>query len=354
MTQYIIRRLLLLPVIIVGVTMMIFAMLSFLSPAERAALYIRDIPRNERAMDGVIKRYGLNDPIPVQYWHWMVGRNDPDTGKPVGGILRGDFGYSRTGNQMVIDLIKRRFPATIELTLYSIIPILGVGIWLGIIAAVNHNKPIDQFARIFSIVGYSFPTFVFGLLVLMFLYVQLGWFPPGRTSDWATAVLDNPTFKHFTSLITIDALLNGRFDVFLDALRHMVLPVLTLSYVNWASFLRVTRSSMLETLRQDYVITARAKGVRESDVVNKHARPNALIPVATLGGLMVAGLLGGVVITETIFEYPGIGSAAGAAAATLDVITVLAFTLMTSAILVIANLIVDVLYAFLDPRVRLA
>jgi peptide/nickel transport system permease protein len=111
---------------------------------------------------------------------------------------------------------------------------------------------------------------------------------------------------------------------------------------------------MLETLRQDYVVTARSKGVKEEDVVNKHARPNALIPVATLGGIMVASLLGGVVITETIFEYPGIGSAAGAAAATLDVITVLAFTLMTSGILVVANLIVDVMYAFLDPRVRLA
>ncbi len=354
MTQYIIRRLLLLPVILIGVTMLIFLMLSQLSPAERAALYVRDIPKNERVMDGIIKRYGLNDPIPVQYWHWLVGKEDPESGTTVGGILRGDFGYSRTGNQMVIDLIKRRFPATLELTLYSIIPIIGIGVWLGIQAAVNHNKPIDQFARIFSIVGYSFPTFVFGLLVLMFLYVQLGWFPPGRTSDWATAVISLPSFHHYTSLLTIDALLNGRFDVFLDALRHMVLPILTLSYVNWASFLRVTRSSMLETLRQDYVITARAKGLKEDSVINKHARPNALIPVATLGGIMVAQLLGGVVITETIFEFPGIGSAAGQAAATLDVVTVLAFTLMTSAILVSANLIVDVMYAFLDPRVRLA
>jgi len=354
MTQYIIRRLLLLPVILIGVTIMIFLMLSRLSPAERAALYVRDIPKNERMMDGIIKRYGLNDPIPLQYWHWLVGRKDTETGETKGGILRGDFGYSRTGNQEVSSLIKRRFPATIELTLFSILPILGIGVWLGIIAAVNHNKLIDQVARVFSIIGYSFPSFVFGLLVLMFFYVQLGWFPPGRVSDWATAIIDSPMFKSYTSLVTIDALLNGRFDIFLDALRHMVLPIITLSYINWASFLRVTRSSMLETLRQDYVVTARAKGVKENDVVNHHARPNALIPVATLGGLLIAGLLGGVVITETIFEYPGIGSAAGSAAANLDVITVLAFTLMTAGILVLANLIVDVLYAILDPRVRLA
>jgi peptide/nickel transport system permease protein len=354
MTRYIIRRLLLLPIILLGVTVMVFAMLSFLKPAERAALYVRELPKNERMMDGIIKRYGLNDPVYVQYWHWLVGRKDAETGKNVGGILRGEFGYSRTGNQTVLSLIQRRFPATVELALYAIVPIIGIGIWLGILAAVNHNKLIDQITRVFAIVGYSFPTFVFGLLVLMFLYVQLGWFPPGRLSDWATAAVSLPSYHNYTSLVTVDALLNGRLDIFLDGLRHMVLPILTLSYVNWATFLRVTRSSMLETLRQDYVITARAKGVRENDVVNKHARPNALIPVATLGGLMVASLLGGVVITETIFEYPGIGSAAGAAAATLDVITVLAFTLMTSFILVIANLIVDVMYAFLDPRVRLA
>ncbi len=354
MGRYIVRRLLLLPIILIGVTMMVFAMLSFLKPAERAALYVRELPKNERMMDGIIKRYGLNDPVYVQYWHWMVGRKDAETGQYAGGILRGDFGYSRTGNQTVVSLIQRRFPATVELALYAIFPIIGVGIWLGILAAVNHNKLIDQITRVFAIIGYSFPTFVFGLLVLMFLYVQLGWFPPGRLSNWATAVVSLPTYHNYTNLVTVDALLNGRFDVFLDGLRHLVLPILTLSYVNWATFLRVTRSSMLETLRQDYVVTARAKGVKESDVVNKHARPNALIPVATLGGLMVAGLLGGVVITETIFEYPGIGSAAGTAAATLDVITVLSFTLMTSFILVLANLIVDVMYAFLDPRVRLA
>jgi peptide/nickel transport system permease protein len=334
--------------------MMIFGMLSFLKPGERAALYVRELPKNERMMDGIIKRYGLNDPVPMQYWHWLVGRKDAETGKYVGGILRGEFGYSRTGNQTVADLIKRRFPATIELTLYSIVPIIGIGVWLGIQAAVHHNSWIDQTARVFSIVGYSFPTFVFGLLVLMFFYVQLGWFPPGRLSDWAGAAISLPGYHQYTSLVTIDALLNGRFDIFLDGLRHLVLPIITLSYVNWASFLRVTRSSMLETLRQDYVVTARAKGVKEHDVVNKHARPNALIPVATMGGMTVAAMLGGVVFTETIFEYPGIGSAAGQAAATLDVITVLSFTLMTAGILVVANLIVDIMYAFLDPRVRLA
>jgi peptide/nickel transport system permease protein len=354
MTQYIIRRLLILPIILTGVTILIFAMLSFLSPADRAALYVRDIPKTEAVMQGIIKRYGLDQPIYVQYWYWLVGRKDSLTGQISGGILRGDFGYSRSASEMVADLIKQRFPATVELALYAIIPIIVVGVWLGIQAAVNHNKPIDQAARVFSIIGYSFPTFVFGLLMLMIFYAQLHWFPSGRLSDWANAVVMSPEFHSYTHLISIDGILNGRFNITLDVWRHLFLPVLTLSYVSWASFLRVTRSSMLETLRQDYVVTARSKGLKERDVVNQHARPNALIPVATIGGLQVAALLGGVVFTETIFDYPGIGSAAANAAGNLDVITVLAFTLLTGLILIVSNLVVDVLYALLDPRVRLA
>jgi peptide/nickel transport system permease protein len=353
MTQYIIRRLLVLPVILIGVTILIFGMLQFLSPEQRSALYVRDIPKNASMMDSIIRRYGLKDPVYVQYWHWLVGREDKESGEVVGGILRGEFGYSRSAATPVIDVIKRRFPATIELALWAIIPILAVGIWLGIIAAVNHNKLIDQVARVFSIVGYSFPTFVFGLLMLMYFYANLRLFPVGRISDWANAVISSSGFVHYTNLITVDSIINGRMDIFLDALRHLVLPVITLSYVSWALFLRITRSSMLETLRQEYITTARAKGLEERVVVNKHALPNALIPVVTMGGLQVASLLGGVVFTETIFNFPGIGSAAAQAAATLDVITVLAFTLLTASILILANLVVDVLYAVLDPRVRL-
>ena len=134
----------------------------------------------------------------------------------------------------------------------------------------------------------------------------------------------------------------------------MVLPILTLSYISWATFLRVTRSSMLETLRMEYVTTARAKGVQERNVINKHARPNAMIPVVTLAGFQVVGLLGGVVITETVFNYPGIGQAAATAAQNLDVVTVLGFALFNGLILIVSNLAVDILYAVVDPRVRLS
>lgn len=354
MTTYIIRRLLLVPFLLFGVSVLIFGMLQFLSPIERVALYTRDVPKNDNMIPGLIKRYCLDCPIHIQYWNWLVGTKDPITGERRGGILYGDFGWSKTTSQPVVKLIERRFPNTLDLTLWAVGPVILVGIWLGVQAAVHHNGLIDQAARIFSIIGTSFPTFVFGLLMLMIFYANLQWFPPGRLSDDMTQVFNSGGFRHYTSLLTIDALLNGRFDVFLDALRHMFLPILTLSYISWATFLRVTRGSMLETLRQEYVTTARAKGLPERDVIYKHARPNAMLPVVTLAGFTVVGLMGGVIITETVFDYPGIGSAAAQASVQLDVITVLGFAMFNGLILIVANLVVDVLYAVVDPRVRLS
>ncbi len=278
---------------------------------------------------------------------------DPVTGERDGGILYGDFGYSRTASQPVIDIVRERFPNTVDLALWTIYPMLSIGIWMGVQAAVNQNKFFDQAARVYSIVGTSFPTFVFGLLLLMLLYAKAGWFMPGKQSNWVTALIYSGELKQYTHLLTIDAILNLRFDVLWDALRHMIMPIITLSYINWATFVRVTRSSMLETLRQDYVVTARAKGLKEKDVINNHARPNAMLPVVTLAGSSIVGLLGGVVITETVFNYPGIGKAAADAAAQLDVVTILGLAIFTGTILIITNLIVDVIYAFIDPRVRL-
>ena len=153
---------------------------------------------------------------------------------------------------------------------------------------------------------------------------------------------------------TVDAILNLRFDIFLDAARHLVLPVITLCYIQWALLLKVTRSSMLESLRQDYVRTARAKGLAEGVVINRHVRKNALIPVVTVAGFTVVGLLNGVVITETVFNYPGIGSAVASAAVSLDLLTVLGFVLFNATLLIVINLLIDILYAYLDPRVRLS
>jgi peptide/nickel transport system permease protein len=289
----------------------------------------------------------------VQYWHWLVGIKDITTGETTGGVLRGDLGYSRTGRLPVADLIALRLPATVELALWSALPIIGGGIILGVIAALYHNKFIDQVIRVFVTIGWSFPTFVFGLLLLLILYAKLRWLPPGRLSDPISAVVSSAGFHEYTHMYTIDGLLNLRFDVFWDALRHLIMPIVTLSYVIWAQILRVTRSAMLETLRQDYITTARSKGLSERLTIFRHAFRNALIPVVTLGGLMVVNLLNGVVVTEIIFDYPGMGSAAARAAGSLDALAVLGFVLFGGFVLIVANVVVDMLYAVIDPRIRL-
>lgn len=342
MGRYIIRRLLILPIVLVGLSFIIFGMISFLDPAERASLYLTQPPKTQAALNQLITKYGLDQPLPIQYWNWLDR------------TLHGDLGYSKTAQQPVMSAIASFFPATLELALWSFIPIIVIGVWLGMLAATHQDKPIDQVTRIFSIIGYSFPTFVFGLLMLMIFYATLQWFPPGRLSQWASMIVDLPSYHQFTGMNTVDSLLNGRVDIFFDALRHLFLPALTLCYIQWALILRVTRSSMLDVIRQDYVTVARAKGLRERDVINRHARPNAMIPVATIGGLLLFGLMNGVIITETVFNYRGMGFWIAQSALQLDVISVLGVTLFEGAILVLANLVVDVMYAYLDPRIRLA
>jgi ABC-type dipeptide/oligopeptide/nickel transport system permease component len=357
MYTYILRRLLLMPLLLFGVTVLLFLMIAMLPVDAQLALYLRDLPKTPKQAETLIKRYDLDKNVIIRYGNWLFGKEGEDVNGNVqirGGILRGDFGWSKSGSDTIANIIARRFPATLELALWAIVPIIVVGVWMGVTAAVKHNKWQDQLLRVFSIVGWSFPSFVVGLLLLMIFYARLQWFPPGRLSDWATIVVNSEAFVRYTGLNTIDAIFNGRLDIFFDAGRHLVLPIITLAYIQWALLLKITRSSMLESLRQDYVNTARAKGLLEKVVVNRHARPNALIPVVTIGGATVVGLLNGVIITETIFNYPGIGSVAAQAAIQLDMLTVLGLTLFTGIILLVGNLVVDILYAVVDPRVRLS
>lgn len=341
MLRYIIRRLLVLPIVIVGLSLLIFGMLQLLDPVERAALYVTNIPKTPEALQAIIDKYGLDQPIYVQYWHWITN------------IAHGDLGWSKTAQMPVSKAIATYFPATLELAIWSFLPIIIIGTWLGVQAAIHHDSIIDHAARVFSIIGYSFPTFVFGLLVLMIFYANLQWFPPGRLSDWASAIVYSPQFHRYTGMNTFDALLNLRINVFLDAIRHLFLPALTLAYVDWALILRVTRSSVLNVVQQDYVRTARAKGMDEERVVSRHILPNALIPVATIGGLLLVGLLNGVVITETVFNYHGMGLFAATAALNFDAVSVLGIAMLAGSLLVFANLAVDILYSYLDPRIRL-
>ncbi|MBI3461202.1 ABC transporter permease, partial [Candidatus Acetothermia bacterium] len=289
----------------------------------------------------LIEKYGLNDPMPVQYFRWLSE------------LVRGNLGWSQTAQTSVMDGIRERFPSTFELSLLALMPVIFVAIWLGILSAVHHNRLLDHFLRFLAITGYSFPPFVVGILLLMVFYGIVQWFPPGQLSFWAERVAYGQDFVHYTGMYTVDALLNKRPDIFWDALRHLLLPVLTLAYGFWAGLLRVTRSSMLEALRKDYITTARAKGLSERVVIHKHARRNALISVATVSGAIVIGLLGGVVIIETIFGLKGLGQWAAEATVQLDVPAVLGVTMLGTATVVLGNLFVDLLYTWIDPRIRL-
>ena len=344
MTAYIIRRLLLLPLVVAGVSVLIFSLMMLMSPFSRLAVYITDpdaLKQGPDQLNEMVEALGLNDPPWVQYGRWMSG------------VLHGNFGWSESARQPVLRAIVTLFPASAELSLFAAFPVIFLGIWLGKISAVHQDTLTDHISRISAIVGWSFPTFVFGILALMIFYAVLGWFPPGRLALSASRIVHSDAFTSYTGMHTIDAILNGNLFVLVDALRHLVLPVITLAYVSWAMILRLMRSSMLETLRQDYVTTARSKGLTERVVINKHAQRNALLPVTTVAGLMVANLLNGVVVVETVFNFRGLGAFAASAAVQLDMPSILGFSLFNGILLVITNLIVDVMYAFFDPRVRL-
>jgi ABC-type dipeptide/oligopeptide/nickel transport system permease component len=347
MWAYIVRRLIFLPFLWLGVTLLIFALLQPLGPYQRLALYTQQNPESmslrlrPEEMQRLINKYGLNDPFYVQYAKWLQQ------------VLRGNLGWSKTAQAPVTVAIRQRLPTTLELTLLALGPMLLGAIFLGIYSAVHYRQPADHIIRGVTIAGYSLPTFVFAIFALLVFYGYLAWFPPGRLSLDLEQVAANPElFRRITGLMTIDGLLNARPDVSLDALRHMVLPVITLAYISWAGLTQVTRSAMLGAMGQEYVTTARAKGVPERQVIYKHARRNAMIPVTTISVSAAVGLLLGVFITETVFNIKGIGSLAVQAATTFDVPTVLGVALFSSSLIVLGNLVADILYTVVDPRIR--
>ena len=338
---YIVRRLLLLIPVLFGVTLLIFGLLQMFSPIERAALYITD-PKQFADLPNIIAKYGLDQPVWIQYGNWM---NE---------IFHGNLGWSRVVSKPVVDAIIDFLPATLELALFATPLIILGGIYLGTKAAAHKDKPLDHATRFGAIVGWSLPTFWLGLILLMVFYGYFsGSLPPERLSTDTNIFVNSAEFTRFTKVNTIDAILNGNLWVFGDALRHLILPVITLTIVNLAFIMRLMRSSMLETMGKSYIITARAKGLAENIVVNKHARRNALIPVLTVSGFIFAAIVNGVVITETIFNYKGLGWWTWQSAVRLDVPSVLGFALFNAVLFVFTNLLVDLYYTRLDPRIRL-
>jgi ABC-type dipeptide/oligopeptide/nickel transport system permease component len=339
--SYIIRRLLLLIPVLFGITLFIFAITMLFTPMQRATLYVTD-PRQMRDAAEIIQKYGLNRPFYMQYGTWLNQ------------VLHGNLGWSNVVSMPVGQAIWHYLPATLELAIFACPLIILLGIFLGTRAAAHKDKPIDHGTRVLAILGWSLPTFWLGLLLIMIFYGYFaGLLPPSRLSTMMQLFVDSAAFHRYTHINTIDAILNLNGTVLLDALRHLILPVITISVVNVAFIMRLMRSSMLESLGKGYVLTARAKGLPERMVVNKHARRNALIPVITVSGYLFAGLASGAVITETIFSFKGIGWWAWQSAFRLDIPSVLGFAMFTGVVFVLINLVVDILYTRVDPRVRL-
>lgn len=340
MLRFIIRRLLLLPLVVLGVTFLLFLLTQRLSPEMRASLYVKD-PRQMGALEEVIRQYGLRDNVFKQYGRWLKN------------IAKGDLGYSPSANMPVARAIKEYLPATIQLSVLTILLVVFFGVWFGASSAVHKDKWQDNVARFISVGGFSLPIFVLGLLLLMLFYGKLGWFSTGGYSVQTDMLIHAPSFHHYTGFLLIDSLLNGNLKVFADVFSHLVLPAVTLCIGSFALMVRVMRSSMLEELNKEYVRTARAKGLSEYQVIYKHAGKNAIIPVITLASIQFIRLLGGTVIVETIFDYPGIGRFGVIAAQQLDIAGILGFSLMVAVLFVLGNLLSDILYTAVDPRIRL-
>lgn len=338
MLNFTIRRLIQIPVVMLILSVLVIGLTQLLTPEQRAAPYIRSEQQAAR-LEQIIDERGLRDPFPVQYSRWFSN------------VVQGDLGFSKASNKEVVATIQERLPNTIELALLTAIPILLLSIWLGTLSALHKDKLIDQILRVVVVLGYSLPTFVLGIVLLAVFYAYLGWLPGAGQLEIINqfAVGD---MQRYTGMMTVDAALNGRWDIAWDALRHMILPAVTLLIVLSANLVKVMRNSMLEVLTSDYVRTARAKGLSSRVVNGKHARRNALLPIVTLGGFLVINLLGGSIITETIFAYPGIGQWFVQAALQLDIAGVLGFTLLSAMLVVIMSTAVDILYGVIDPRVR--
>jgi peptide/nickel transport system permease protein len=343
---YVLRRLLVIPVVIFLVTLILFSLMWQLPLELRARIYVPHtdrflLPEEEAALvERAIRIHGLDKPWPVQYVNWLRL------------LAVGNWGYSPVWQQSVLEGLLQRLPATIELVLVSMIPCVALSLSLGSLSARYRGHLPDHVIRAATFAGWAFPSFILGLMLMNVLYAWLGWFPPGRLSVSASAILHSDQFHAYTGMHTIDALLNLDLRMFWDALRHLFLPAVSLGLAEWALLTRIMRSSMLDVLRQDFVTTARSKGVPERRVFDLHVRRNALLPVISTGGTAVSMLMGGVVVIESVFSINGVGRAAADAMLGADVPVAVGFSIFTCTVTVLASLVADMLYAFADPRAR--
>ncbi|MDJ0829850.1 MAG: ABC transporter permease [Desulfobacterales bacterium] len=342
MLPFIIRRFFFLIFVLFGVSVLIFGILMTFSPERRAAAYVTT-PQQAKDIPKIIKQFGLDDPFYHQYFRWIKE------------VAKGNLGWSLVAARPVGEAFWRYFPVTLEMNLFAAPIVIFFGIWLGSVSGIHRDTWVDHSTRIFAIIGWSLPTFLFALILLMVFYGYFQAFSPGVLSDELTLfIIDNPDkFTPYTGMYTIDGILNGRLDIALDGLHHLVLPIITYVIVVVALNMRVMRSGIIEELSKDYVLTARAKGADNKTVNFKHARRNALLPVVTVAGQLVALSMEGSVSVEVVYNRHGIGWWLAESATQLDMPVLMCICLFMGVVFVITNLILDIMYAVIDPRIRL-
>jgi peptide/nickel transport system permease protein len=356
MSQFILRRLFLLGFVVIGILAVTFA-LARLIPGDPCTAMLGEKATIEKCA-AFNERFGLNDSIPVQFVRYVQN------------ISRGDFGQSIKDSRSVTDIIAERLPMTVELTIFATLISAIAGVALGIVSSTRQNSAIDVAAMIFANAGVSIPIFWLGLMLAYFFAITLaGTFlqlpPSARITPGADLPnllklwkMENATgFSRFGTIFLsnsymLNAMLQGKCDIVWDAFSHLILPSVAVATVSTSIIARMTRGAMLDVFTQDYVRVARAKGLSERIVVMRHAFRNALVPIVTVIGLQFGGLLGGAVLTETTFGLPGIGTKLIDAISSRDYPVVQAFTVVIALLLVLVNLIVDVSYAYLNPRIR--
>jgi peptide/nickel transport system permease protein len=318
--------------VLFGVSVVVFVMVRAI-PGDPAQILLGQAATPDQVAD-VRERLGLNEPLPTQYFLFIRD------------ALTGDLGDSLAFGQPVTTVLIERFPATLELTLAALLFAVAVGVPIGVIAAVRQYSLLDKITSVIALTGVSMPVFWLALVLVVVFTVQLDWLPfPGRVGG-------DVSFTSYTGLYLLDTLITFNLPAFWDVLRHLILPAVALGTIPMAVITRMTRSSMLEVMGEDYVRTARAKGVVPWRVVFRHALRNAMLPTITVIGLQFGLLMGGAILTETIFGWPGVGQTAIESVNRRDYAMIQGIVLYGATLFVLVNLLVDVLYAVLDPRVR--
>ncbi|MED4599955.1 ABC transporter permease [Paenibacillus validus] len=334
MLVYSLRRLTMMVPSLIGIIVVTFILTRVL-PGD-PALMITGEQALPEFVEKVREQYGFNQPLYIQFWEYIKQ------------LARGDLGYAwHTGHSVASDFATR-FPATLELTLASMVIALMVAIPLGVLAAARKNSVIDHFTRILSLIGSCMPIFWLGLLLISLFYSKLGWLPApvGRISG----DINPPT--HVTGLYVIDSLLSLDMVALKDSLLHLLMPAFCLSLGTMAIVTKMIRASMLDVIKQDFMRTAKAKGLSDGAVIARHGLINGLVPTLTVVGLQFGYLLGGAVITETVFVWPGVGQYVTESILAADYAPIQAITLISAVLYGILNLIVELWYGVLDPRVR--